>query len=92
MTTTPTAIRTIGPASVERNGGPDGPITPSKNSPKAAKRPSAEAIERTPALRCPIGEIVSSKKADQAVPALTAGTYFFRCDVHTDMKGEIVAK
>jgi len=27
-----------------------------------------------------------------AVPALTAGTYFFRCDVHPDMKGTIVAR
>jgi plastocyanin len=26
------------------------------------------------------------------VPALTAGTYFFRCDVHPDMQGTIVAK
>ena len=26
------------------------------------------------------------------VPALAAGTYFFRCDVHPDMTGTIVAK
>jgi plastocyanin len=26
------------------------------------------------------------------VPALAAGTYFFRCDVHPDMKGTIVAR
>jgi plastocyanin len=39
-----------------------------------------------------IGEIVSSKKADQVVPAQKAGTYFFRCDVHPDMKGEVVVK
>ena len=39
-----------------------------------------------------IGEIVSSKKVDQVVPALKAGTYFFRCDVHPDMKGTIIAK
>ena len=39
-----------------------------------------------------IGEIVSSSKADQVVPALTAGTYFFRCDVHTNMTGTIVVK
>ena len=25
------------------------------------------------------------------VPALEAGTYFFRCDVHPDMKGELTA-
>jgi plastocyanin len=39
-----------------------------------------------------VGEIVTAKKADQVVPALKAGTYFFRCDVHPEMKGEIVAK
>jgi plastocyanin len=39
-----------------------------------------------------IGEIVTSAKADQVVPALEAGTYFFRCDVHTNMMGTIVAK
>ena len=39
-----------------------------------------------------LGEIVSSSKKDQVVPALAAGTYFFRCDVHHDMTGTIVAK
>ena len=39
-----------------------------------------------------IGEIVASGKKDQVVPALKAGTYFFRCDVHHDMTGTIVAK
>ena len=39
-----------------------------------------------------IGEIVSSGMKDQVVPALPAGTYFFRCDVHHDMTGTIVAK
>jgi plastocyanin len=39
-----------------------------------------------------IGEVVSSKKADQVVPALAAGTYFFRCDVHTSMTGSLVVK
>jgi plastocyanin len=39
-----------------------------------------------------IGEVVSSGKKDQVVPALKAGTYFFRCDVHHDMTGTIVAK
>jgi plastocyanin len=39
-----------------------------------------------------VGEIVSSKKADQVVPAQKAGTYYFRCDVHPDMKGEVVVK
>jgi len=39
-----------------------------------------------------VGEIVTGSKADQVVPALTAGTYFFRCDVHTNMTGTIVVK
>jgi len=39
-----------------------------------------------------IGDVVSSGKKDQVVPALPAGTYFFRCDVHHDMTGSIVAK
>jgi plastocyanin len=39
-----------------------------------------------------IGEVVSSGKKDQVVPALKAGTYYFRCDVHHDMTGTIVAK
>lgn len=39
-----------------------------------------------------IGEVVSSGKKDQVVPALKPGSYFFRCDVHHDMTGTIVAK
>jgi plastocyanin len=39
-----------------------------------------------------VGEIVSAAKADQVVPALAAGTYFFRCDVHTNMTGSIIVK
>jgi plastocyanin len=39
-----------------------------------------------------IGEIVSSGSKDQVVPALKPGTYFFRCEVHHDMTGTIVAK
>ena len=39
-----------------------------------------------------VGEIVASGSKDQVVPALKAGTYFFRCDVHHDMTGTIVAK
>jgi plastocyanin len=39
-----------------------------------------------------VGQVVTSEKSDQVVPALKAGTYFFRCDVHHDMTGTIVAK
>jgi len=39
-----------------------------------------------------VGQVITSAKADQVIPALAAGTYFFRCDVHHDMTGTIVAK
>jgi plastocyanin len=35
---------------------------------------------------------VTGAKSDQVVPALPAGTYFFRCDVHPNMTGTIVVK
>jgi plastocyanin len=38
------------------------------------------------------GEIFSSATKVYDVPALAAGSYFFRCDVHPDMTGTIVAK
>jgi plastocyanin len=39
-----------------------------------------------------IGEIVSSKSVTQKVPALEKGQYFFRCDVHKEMTGTVVAE
>jgi plastocyanin len=39
-----------------------------------------------------VGNVVTTSKADQVVPALQPGTYFFRCDVHHDMTGTITAK
>jgi plastocyanin len=39
-----------------------------------------------------IGEIVSSRSVAQQVPSLVKGTYFFRCDVHREMTGAIVAE
>jgi plastocyanin len=38
------------------------------------------------------GEIFSSGTRVYEVPALAAGSYFFRCDVHPDMVGTLVAK
>jgi plastocyanin len=38
-----------------------------------------------------IGEIVASTSTTQQVPALEKGQYFFRCDVHHEMTGTIVA-
>jgi plastocyanin len=39
------------------------------------------------------GEIFSGPgQKTQSVPALAAGSYFFRCDVHQNMTGTIVAK
>ena len=38
------------------------------------------------------GEIFSSGTKVYDVPALPAGSYFFRCDVHPDMQGTITAQ
>jgi plastocyanin len=38
------------------------------------------------------GDIVSSARTTQQVPALAKGEYFFRCDVHKEMTGKIVAE
>jgi plastocyanin len=39
-----------------------------------------------------VGEIFGGPAARvYEVPALAAGTWFFRCDVHPDMKGSVVA-
>ena len=38
------------------------------------------------------GEIVSSTKVTNAIPALAAGSYPFICEVHTEMKGTITAE
>ena len=40
-----------------------------------------------------VGEIFSGPaQKTQSVPALAAGSYFFRCDVHPDMQGTITAE
>ena len=38
------------------------------------------------------GEIFSSGSRVYQVPALSAGSYFFRCDVHQEMTGTIVVQ
>ena len=38
------------------------------------------------------GEIVSSKKVDYQVPALTPGSYSFVCEVHPEMKGTLTVQ
>jgi plastocyanin len=48
--------------------------------------------DSTASEKVSVGEVISSSKADQVVPALAAGMYFFRCDVHTNMTGTIVVK
>ena len=39
-----------------------------------------------------VGETISDAAMTYDVPALEPGTYFFRCDVHPDMTGSIVAR
>ena len=49
--------------------------------------------DSTASTKVSIGEIFGGPgQRTQSVPALTAGTYFFRCDVHQNMTGTIVAK
>jgi plastocyanin len=38
------------------------------------------------------GDIVSATKVTYAVPALAAGTYTFKCEVHPNMTGTITAQ
>ena len=38
------------------------------------------------------GDVITGGQTDYAVPPLRPGTYFFRCDVHPDMKGTITAQ
>lgn len=38
-----------------------------------------------------VGEMVTNGEIVYDVPALKAGTYFFRCDLHPNMTGTIVA-
>jgi plastocyanin len=38
-----------------------------------------------------VGEVISSSSIVYEVPAVEPGSYFFRCDVHPDMNGTLVA-
>lgn len=39
-----------------------------------------------------VGEMISSTTIVYQVPALEAGTYFFRCDLHPEMNGTLVVE
>ena len=56
--------------------------------------PHNVAIFSDAAFGAPVftGDIIQAGEVTYQVPSLKPGTYFFRCDVHPDMKGEIVAK
>lgn len=38
-----------------------------------------------------VGDTVNNAAVTYQVPAIEAGTYFFRCDVHPEMKGSVTA-
>ncbi len=38
-----------------------------------------------------VGDVITSSSIVYQVPALEPGSYFFRCDVHPDMNGTLVA-
>jgi plastocyanin len=78
------------PASVEVKAGQN--LTLHFDNQDAAPHNVAIYADSGASQKISIGEIVSSGTKDQVVPALEAGTYFFRCDVHTDMTGTIVAR
>jgi len=77
-------------ASVEVKAGTN--VTVHFDNQDSAPHNVAIYTDSSAAQKISVGEIVSSGTKDQVVPALAAGTYFFRCDVHTNMTGTIVAK
>ena len=49
--------------------------------------------DETAATKIFVGEIFSGPaQKTESVPAMAAGTYFFRCDLHPEMKGSVVAE
>ena len=78
------------PATVEVKAGTN--VTIHFDNQDSAPHNVAIYTDSSASQKVSIGEIITSSKKDQVVPALAAGTYFFRCDVHTNMTGTIVAK
>ena len=78
------------PATVEVKAGSN--VTIHFDNQDAAPHNVAIFTDSSAATPVSVGQIVSSAKADQVVPALQPGSYFFRCDVHHDMTGTITAR
>ena len=47
--------------------------------------------DETAAIPIYVGETITNAATTYAAPAVEAGTWFFRCDVHHDMIGTVTA-
>ena len=77
-------------ASVEVKAGSN--VTLHLDNEDSAPHNIAVYTDSSAATALAVGDIVTSTTSDVVVPALQPGSYFFRCDVHHDMTGTIVAK
>jgi plastocyanin len=77
-------------ASVEVKAGSN--VTIHLDNQDSAPHNVAVYTDSSAATAIAVGDVVTSTMSHVVVPALQPGSYFFRCDVHHDMTGTIVAK
>ena len=58
---------------------------------EAAPHNVAIYVDSSAAEEVFVGEVISKSSIVYQVPAVEPGSYFFRCDVHPDMDGTLVA-